>query len=48
MQPANIDYFLGNMGAVVSLPIGETVAAELARLDLLRDYTGPCAVVSAP
>ncbi len=39
LKPADIrdfhdrHYFLGNMGAIVSLPKGETVADELARID---------------
>jgi len=36
-------YFLANMGAVVSLPKGETVAAELAKLDQILNAVQPSA-----
>jgi Zn-dependent M16 (insulinase) family peptidase len=47
MRPADIrtfhdrHYFLGNMGAVASLPKGETVAAELARFDQILNAVEP-------
>ncbi len=50
MLPADIrgfhdsHYFLGNMGAIVSLPKGETVAAELARLDQILNAVQPALV----
>jgi len=50
MLPADIrnfhdrHYFLANMGAVVSLPKGETVDAELARLDQILNAVQPSAV----
>ena len=49
MLPADIrnfhdrHYFLANMGAIVSLPKGETVAAELARLDQILNAVQPSA-----
>ena len=53
MLPADIrsfhdrHYFLANMGAIVSLPKGETVAAELARLDQILNAVQPAPVQSA-
>ncbi len=50
MLPADIrgfhdsHYFLGNMGAILSLPKGETVAAELARLDQILNAVQPTVV----
>ena len=50
MLPADIrnfhdrHYFLANMGAIVSLPKGETVAAELAKLDQILNAVQPTAV----
>ncbi len=47
MKPADIrnfhdrNYFLGNMGSIVSLPKGETVAAELARIDGILNAVEP-------
>jgi Zn-dependent M16 (insulinase) family peptidase len=47
MLPADIrsfhdsHYFLGNMGAIVSLPKGETVAVELAKLDQILNAVQP-------
>jgi Zn-dependent M16 (insulinase) family peptidase len=35
------NYFLGNMGAVVSLPKGETVAVQLSRLDAILNAVQP-------
>ncbi len=37
----NRHYFLGNMGSVVSLPKGETVAAQLTRLDAVLSAVQP-------
>jgi Zn-dependent M16 (insulinase) family peptidase len=50
MLPADIrsfhdsHYFLGNMGAIMSLPKGETVAIELAKLDQILNAVQPTAV----
>jgi Zn-dependent M16 (insulinase) family peptidase len=50
MQAADIrnfhdrHYFLGNMGAIVSLPKGETVAVELATLDRILNAVQPMPV----
>ena len=50
MLPADIrtfhdrHYFLANMGAIVSLPKGETVDAELARLDQILNAVQPAPV----
>ena len=47
MLPADIrtfherHYFLGNMGSIVSLPKGETVAAKLTRLDQILNELEP-------
>ncbi len=47
MLPADIrsfhdlHYFLGNMGSIVSLPKGETVAAQLARFDQILNVLEP-------
>ncbi len=47
MKPADIrafhnrHYFLGNMGSVVSLPKGETVAAELTKFDAILNAVQP-------
>lgn len=38
------DYFLGNMGAVVSLPKGETVAGELEKIDRILNAVEPAPV----
>jgi Zn-dependent M16 (insulinase) family peptidase len=49
LKPADIrhfhdrHYYLGNMGAIVSLPKGETVADELARLDQILSAADPSA-----
>jgi len=54
MLPADIrnfhdrHYFLANMGAIVSLPKGETVAAELARLDQILNAVQPAPVHLKP
>jgi Zn-dependent M16 (insulinase) family peptidase len=50
MLPADIrnfhdrHYFLANMGAIVSLPKGETVAVELAKLDQILNAVQPALV----
>jgi Zn-dependent M16 (insulinase) family peptidase len=50
MLPADIrnfhdrHYFLGNMGAIVSLPKGETVAEELGKLDQILNAVEPTVV----
>lgn len=38
------DYFLGNMGAVVSLPKGDTVAEELEKIDRILNAVEPTPV----
>jgi Zn-dependent M16 (insulinase) family peptidase len=54
MKPADIrafhdrHYFLGNMGSVVSLPKGETVAQELARIDEILNAVQPSRVSYKP
>ncbi len=50
MLPADIrnfhdrHYFLGNMGSIVSLPKGETVAEQLAKLDQILNAVQPSVV----
>jgi len=50
MKPSDIrnfhdrNYFLGNMGSIVSLPKGEAVADELARIDLILNTVEPTPV----
>src|SRR6185437_5179035 len=54
MKPADIrafhdhHYFLANMGSVVSLPSGDTVAAQLARIDAILNAVQPNPVSLKP
>jgi Zn-dependent M16 (insulinase) family peptidase len=54
MKPADIrafhdhHYFLANMGSVVSLPSGDTVAAQLTRLDAILNAVQPNPVSLKP